>query len=113
MAGMTTWPARRVGDRILCGRPVPDGGCRGEIATVEIPTDGAPWFAIPIGFKEEPPGSHIWLPKRRTRKRAGRPMTFASGGRSYVHIPQASPPFWRACPVCNVLAEVTADLLES
>ncbi len=33
---MTTWTARRVGDRILCGRQVPPGGpysCMGEIGT--------------------------------------------------------------------------------
>lgn len=35
---MTTWTARRVGKRILCGRQVPPGGpyaCMGEIATLE------------------------------------------------------------------------------
>lgn len=37
MAGVTIWRARRVGDRILCGRQVPPGGpytCMGEIALV-------------------------------------------------------------------------------
>lgn len=35
--GRTIWTARRLGDRILCGRQVPPGGpyaCKGELGTI-------------------------------------------------------------------------------
>ena len=94
----TVWPARRVGDRILCGRPAPDGGCRGEIATVarrgqrpdgvtgtrreavdlgdlgQLPTG---WrevevVVLPSGMVEDPPGSGFWRPTARARGQAAR-----------------------------------------
>ena len=119
---MTTWKARRVGDRILCGRPAPSRGyCSGLIAMVErFAMVERSEFALPFGLKEEPRGSHVWIPRARTQDRAGRPghhQTWRIFGRWYDRgaswdTTAADPPFWRACPVCNVLAEVTADLLE-
>jgi hypothetical protein len=127
-ASVTTWKARRVGDRILCGRPAPDGGCRGLIATVyhyRVPGILGEWRLayLPFGLKEDPPGSSVWVLKERSRtkgiREGRRGPTFLNGkierGRKLARAGdgrQAYPPFWRACPVCNVRAEVTADLLE-
>ncbi len=66
--GMTTWPARRVGDRILCGRKVAGRHvCQGELATVERLIAGSDArvaqtvITLPTGYVEDPPGSHHWL----------------------------------------------------
>ena len=119
---MTTWKARRVGDRILCGRPAPSRGyCSGLIATVDVPTITPPLVALPLGLMEELAGSHVWVPKARTRRHGAQPrnMTvrkrFQSNGVGHHLVISgvgAGLPFWRACPVCHVLAEVSADLLE-
>jgi len=112
MASMTVWPARRVGDRILCGRPAPNGGCRGEIATVFRLRDGLGEEAgqsvlMPSGITRAPDGEWV-RSARATRKRAD--------GRKPEPRPHglaAELPFRRRCPVCNVLAEVGPDLLPS
>jgi hypothetical protein len=144
---MTIWKARRVGDRILCGRPVPDRGyCNGLIADVtvtdafvrsiagpDLPTTPLTIAIPPEAMVEDPPGSrHYRLSARAKRQseRGGRPT--ANRGRdkppyNFTHVSPAhypletraslSPipkvPWFRPCPVCNVLAEVTADLLAS
>jgi hypothetical protein len=137
MASVTVWPARRVGDRILCGRPAPDGGCRGEIATI-VPSGRYP--ILPTGMVEDPPGSRFWrLTARAQRQIAtlkaekreqltglgniGRRTTMAVQVGSLgdnrmrprdapVFLPPALP-LRRRCPVCNTVAEVTASLLNS
>ena len=139
MAGVTTWPARRVGNRILCGRPAPNGGCRGEIARIRKTAGphGTPGYRrdvapgqmtedikLPFGLAEDPPGSGNWRLTRRAARRlsAGR-KAFTSHPRyptearadlwhdeSSVNDPPGLP-FRRPCPTCGVLALVTADLL--
>jgi hypothetical protein len=121
MTPPTSWPARRVGDRILCDRPSAPR-CRGEIATVVTGAGsgepGVSWFVLPFGFKEEPKGSHVWIPRVRTRSRSGRPWPEPAltgserKATSYTGPWPTEAPFWRRCPICNVLAEVTADLLK-
>ncbi len=73
-------------------------------------------FVLPGGLKQEPPNSNIWIPKSRSKpgsRFVARLGGSAHGTRERVRQDLPDPPFWRACPVCNVLAEVTADLLES
>jgi hypothetical protein len=118
MAGVTVWPARRVGNRILCGRPAPDGGCRGEIARA-LPGGRAGELQAPPpgGFVESPPGSGNWEPGRTaTDKMAtGRAPTYRRKARTnvgVVHVRrQPTYPWRRRCPTCGVTAEVSADLL--
>jgi len=113
------WPARRVGQRVLCGRMV-DGQyvCQGELARIEVIDPlGAPltgpqqepeppsfwWPFLESGAIESPAG-HVRLRKRAASKVAeGRqPVARRRGPR-----PTAPPPPWtRQCPHCNVLAVV-------
>ena len=139
MAGTLTpqagppWLARRVGDRLLCGRPTPvSGGCRGEIAFIgryddapigEDGRDVGPGSAtlpqLEDGMTEEPYGSHFWRVSKRAKdlrargQKVGLPVRLrpgeGRGTRSWRTTPDL--PFQRACPVCNVVAEVTTDLL--
>jgi hypothetical protein len=127
---MTTWKARRVGDRILCGRPAADGGCRGEIATV-VPSGR--YIVLPHGMVEDPPGfwrltaraqrqladarrRHVPDEQQRSKGNVQHAITSPSippgGTRDAPILAPPALPFRRRCPVCNVLAEVTADLLE-
>jgi hypothetical protein len=119
VAGVTgpPWPVRRVGDRILCGRPTPvSGGCRGEIATI---SDGR--AVLRWGMIEDPPASHVWRLSNRAKDQAARgqkisghavrAMTAGRAGTVQPHVPAM--PWRRKCPTCNVLAEVTAAVLES
>ena len=134
---MMTWPARRVGDRILCGRPAPDGGCRGEIATVGrmVHEDNGPddpdrgriedRIVLPRGLTEDPPGSARWRwTARASRARAAGRRPDPRFRNPEEDAPQAQResltghraprlPLWRQCPVCNVLAEVSPDMLTS
>jgi hypothetical protein len=91
MAGVTIWPARRSGGRILCGRKV-DGRfvCQGELAyaigVATIPVEDlaefnsyigaendtpapAPYVSLPPGMTEDPPGSGTWRMTSRARRR--------------------------------------------
>lgn len=57
MAGVTVWQARRVGDRVLCGRQEPPGGpykCMGEIATVISDMAGYEQVRLRPGLTPEP-----------------------------------------------------------
>lgn len=112
MTTLIVWPARRVGDRILCGRPPPpSGGCRGEIALVGRYDDVGEYAFIGSGMAEDPPGSNHW---RRTKSHRGAGVQrltlhmLGSGARSAVIPPM---PLWVRCPTCGDEAEVTADLL--
>lgn len=115
MASVTVWKARRVGQRILCGRPAPNGGCRGELALVErrsgaITISGPAGLIIhepgptsevvilPLGMYEDPPGSHFWRPAVRVRRSR--------------QVRAAALPFRRLCPTCRTVAEVDTSLLE-
>ena len=128
---MTEYLARRVGDRILCGRPAPDGGCRGEIASF-VPSG---WYIVlPHGMVEDPPGfwrltaraqrqlaearrRHVPDEQQRSKGNIQRALTTQiptawRGTRDAPLLQYPALPFLRRCPVCNVLAKVTADLLE-
>jgi hypothetical protein len=130
------WPVRRVGDRLLCGRPAPDGGCRGEIATIgrtvgsveqpgypEVPRGQvAEYVKVPRGLTEDPSGSGYWRPTARAARREAkgrRPaLTEARWPSGDIALwPATSLTRWalplrRLCPVCNVLAIVTAEVLK-
>lgn len=90
---MTSWPARRVGDQILCGRPAPSRGyCSGRLAEVHRaggakydppPEDGRrktgrlgfdlyEYVQLPYGLTEDPPGSGTWRPTARSLRRTVR-----------------------------------------
>jgi hypothetical protein len=113
MAGMIVWPARRVGYRILCGRPVPNGGCRGEIAWAT--NEGG--AVLPPGLKQDASGAWVATARAERKHADGRaiksvlrsPRTPESIGRAAA----TEVPFRRKCPTCGFLAEVTADLLKS
>jgi len=128
------WPARRVGDRILCGRPVPDRGyCGGLIATVnDTPVEllegrahmlEGPRAELPWGMVRDRPGSHFWRPSNRAKNQAARGQkapghavrASRAASRDGRLLPGNAPalPWTRRCPECNVLVEVTAALLES
>jgi hypothetical protein len=124
---VTTWPARRVGDRVLCGRPTPIGPCIGEIAT--LATDGARFteVVLPTGLTEDPPGSGRWRLTARARRQreagrtpAGEPNRLerdagwsTAEGRLRLGRLRAGDRqrFLVPCPVCGVLSEVSTDLL--
>jgi hypothetical protein len=118
---MTTWKARRVGDRILCGRPeLSRGYCSELIATVVTTASGHVTCALPGGLKQEPRGSNVWVPKARPKPgshiiargaQVGRHQ-HPGANRERIREDLLDPPFKRPCPVCNGLAEVTPDLLE-
>lgn len=121
---MTVWPARRVDTRLLCGRQTSvSGGCRGEIARIN---DGgeAPVAELQFGMIEDPPGSHYWRPSNRAKAQMARGQRRVGGhavramragrvdGRIFATTRPALP-WTRHCPVCHVLAEVTASVLRS
>ena len=136
MTPPNAWPARRVGDRLLCGRPAPDGGCRGEIATIgrtvgSVDRPGYPdvprgqiaeYVKVPGGMTDDPPGSGHWRPTARAARREAKgrrpalaeprwpPARWPDG--PWTSLNPSALPFRRRCPVCNVLAIVTADVLE-
>jgi hypothetical protein len=119
MSSSTVWPARRVGNRILCGRQV-DGRyvCQGVIAFVT-----EDWVRVrvmlPPGMVEDSPGSHVWRQTSRAGQRA-------ADGRGSVrrHLPKegTSPlpmneppiPWRRSCPHpgCRCTALVDSAVLE-
>jgi len=121
------WPARRAGDRVLCGRPTPIGPCIGEIA--RLVTDGARFVEVvlPTGLTEEPPGSGRWQPTAKARHQrevgrvaAGEPnrlersvdWTTAAGRRRLGRLRvEDQHRFLVPCPVCGVPSEVSTDLL--
>jgi hypothetical protein len=135
---MTEWHARRVGDRILCGRSTSNsGGCRGEIATISTtvgPVDRPGYreakrgelveiVHLPLGLVEDPPGSGVWRATARARRRCIlRPRypfvdkdDYRRRGdgpdQSSLVLPPALP-LRRRCPVCDVTAIVEPNLLE-
>lgn len=86
MANVTTWEARRLGDRILCGRQVPPGGpyaCMGEIGTVMSDAPGHEQIRLRPGITlESRPGEEPrYRETARSRFRGGRlnPVDEASG----------------------------------
>lgn len=134
MTEPTVWPARRVGDRILCGRQV-DGRyvCQGELAAVErpliIPGVNQEVITLPGGYTEDPPGSHHWRRTARATEQAKAGRT-PKGTRRSVRPPSAPPdpalpapvargfpgPLWtRRCPHphCGCVARVDSAVLLS
>lgn len=136
---MTTWPARRDGNRILCGRLVAGRHvCQGEVARVQLPGgDAETWkpdgsgkggeyiFLMP-GYKEVPRGSGNWIPNRRGANMAARGQTptwrtsLQVGQRDASRITKPPStaalfpmqlPFTIPCPHCKCVAEVTSRLL--
>jgi hypothetical protein len=138
MTSSKIWMARRVGDRILCGRQV-DGRyvCpMGEIAKVAPLIHTSRWrsvrrgfdmergIVLPPGLKPDPPleagdAAH-WVPTSRARQqianerhnpgnRRRRPY-----GRDRTTLPAAvgvpEVPFTRDCPKCQCTIRVTAAL---
>ena len=68
---MTEWLARRVGDRMLCGRQVAGQYvCQGFVADVSQ-FGGKDVAGFPHGYVEDPPG--WFLPNARSRRTGGRP----------------------------------------
>lgn len=129
MADMTQgppWPARRVGDRILCGRPTPlSGGCRGEIGLIvhyDVSIDDprvlagiltAAAVTLEDGLVEDPHGSNIWRVSKRAKDLRARGQKVGLPAERGKRLWRTEPalPFWRACPDCRVLSEVRSDLL--
>ncbi len=117
----TVWPARRVGWRILCGRPAPGRGfCSGEIATVEYSLDidraTDETIVLDPGWTEDPPGSGTWRPTARAKRQLARgqiPNNLRVDPSGFGPLKTPALPWRRRCPVCAVLAEVTVDLLSS
>jgi len=127
----TEWIARRVGDRILCGRQV-DGRyvCQGELARVERLVAGNSVRAgheiitLPTGFVMDPPGSSHWRLTARSQRQqaAGRkpshrrePGPDARIG-SAPDVPRVlrglpGPNWTRECPHCGCTARVDSVVL--
>ena len=130
----TEWLARRVGERILCGRQV-DGRyvCQGELARVEsLLLDGAlakvftnnEVVTLPTGYVEDPPSSHHWRLSSRARRQmqehrqpvgtqrkfAGPPVTNVPDV-PYVQRGFPGPDWSRECPHCGCTARVTSAVL--
>jgi hypothetical protein len=92
VAGVTTWTARRVGDRIMCGRLVAGNPrCGGELCVVVPGVSTPKLFELPGGlvavFDEEVPH---WRRSARWRTGSRRP----AGSQAYG-------PFTRDCPRCG------------
>lgn len=113
---MTEWPARRSGDRILCGRMV-DGRhvCQGEIAGMMRGASGMRPFLR--GFVEASPGH--WEPSRTAREKMARGQRPAhkalpvnAAGEKVRPIQAPEPPWSRDCPHCGCVAVVQSGVLK-
>jgi hypothetical protein len=134
---MTEWLARRVGDRVLCGRQVAGRYvCQGEIAEMvwtRVQLPGLPDEWVPVlgpGFTKVP-GTNHWRQQRRAARqtaegRAARgnlrgssdPATFEGMPEDRVPVLKRVGPVplddWtRDCPHCGAIARVRRDLLKS
>lgn len=133
----TIWLARRVGDRILCGRMV-DGRyvCQGEIADVDKRIRSKPKPRLRAGLTADPPLENgdiaHWRESMRSveqRKRGQRLRGHGLvgermvSGRRYPEwaiktrgAPEWSPaamPFTTPCPHCGCIARVQSAVLNS
>jgi hypothetical protein len=138
MTPPTIWPARRVGDRILCGRRVAGRYvCQGQLASASTSAAGPRQVAFPSGFVEDPPGFMRLVPgvARRTEEgrlpnlgrkailrpvpARGKPSDLAKGspeafGRKAIRVRIVPTlPVRAKCPHCRTLAIVGAGLLDS
>lgn len=105
MSGPPPWPARLVGERVLCGRQVAGRYvCQGELAE---------WFGpnhtmVENGIVSEAHGS-------RSRRLSARSQRKADEGRSPAVIRGAERifegPWTRKCPHCGVLALIDPERL--
>ena len=129
----TVWPARRVGDRVLCGHQVHGRyDCQGELARVEwLPLFGpgepaVELVTLPSGFTQDPPGSKHWRLQTRARQQARegvRPTGRRRTKAGTMKGPDATAPFvdrgipgidWtRLCPHCGCTARVGSVVLDS
>lgn len=112
----TVWPARLVGDRVLCGRRQVNGQylCTGEIAYYLHGT-----LTIPPGLVEDAadPGMYRWSNRAQERLNRGDRPQFKQGWQRNItgHLVQGwkwvEPPLRRACPHCNCIALVDSGVL--
>ncbi|HEX5040414.1 MAG TPA: hypothetical protein VFW95_09785 [Candidatus Limnocylindria bacterium] len=113
MTELTVWPARRVGERYLCGRTVNGRSvCQGEIATVDpMNPDGSAMYERGMVDQDDPgrwPDNlgiqdatgilHLREHTRRRKKRRG----YDESGM----WPAARLPFTRKCPHCGSINRV-------
>jgi len=111
------WPARRVGDRVLCGRQDAHSGryiCQGEIGHI-VPDPlrryaSGELVGLPLGMKRASLGSTHWVPSARNKR---------GGSLRTTRIPETewhpviTYPWTRACPDCDVASIVMLDVLSS
>ena len=132
----TIWPARLVGDQILCGRVVVGRQrCPGEIAIVDRRSRSRPKPRLPAGLTAILPteGDVVhWQETSRAadqRRRGQRVRGHGVVGDAQVGehrvpawaiktrgAPEWSPaamPFTRVCPVCRCIARVDSAVLNS
>jgi hypothetical protein len=132
MSQRTVWEARRVGERILCGRQAPpESGlyvCQGEIATIDRFVD-RPRVALPAGLKLVPSIvgddriDHYTTTARakQQKSRGQRPVGYGQVGpmisnrrtpTGHWHAIER-PNFTRDCPHCGKPNRVTSAVLQS
>jgi hypothetical protein len=131
MSWRSVWEARRVGERILCGRQVPpESGlyvCQGEIATIDRFID-RPRVALPAGLTQLPSIvgddriDHYTFTARARRQKA-RGQQPAGHGQVGPMISNRRTPtgawhtiersFTRDCPHCGLPNRVTSAVLQS
>ena len=132
VAVVTIWPARRSGNRVLCGRTSPLDGqyvCQGEMAQIRLAYGGAAddWtdaaeqeqIVLPPGMTQDPPRSRNWRLTSKAqrapeggRRPVGQKRHQGDGGTTMVGPWEApSLPFRRRCPHCNVMGEIQRDLV--
>jgi hypothetical protein len=124
----TVWPARRVGERILCGLQV-DGRyvCQGEIAKIVI----LPFYddqglrdpehasiRMPRGLMRDPATPNHWVPNLRSRRREDDGRTGDVSRRRLIKSTSkanvvAKTPWTRECPHCGCTAIVESAVLNS
>jgi hypothetical protein len=131
MRSTVVWPARRVGDRILCGRKVADRYvCQGELAHIEWPVllpdmPAVEMITLPGGYTEDPPGSNHWrMTERAVRQRArgrkpqGAKRNVRPAMTSDPNLPPPvqrgfpGPEWTRECPHCACTARITSAVLD-
>lgn len=111
---MTPVLARRVGDRLLCGRRVlGDYACTGEIIRLRRGPDK--WLVMFGPEYVQDPSGEVRLAARAARKLAdGRAAkSNQKTGRVVGGWTIAAGPWSRKCPHCGTLATVEANLLDS
>lgn len=110
----TEWPARVVGDRVLCGRQlvaIRQYVCQGQLADVRE-VGGRRVAAYPSGYVEDPPG--WFLPTARSRQSGGtprlrRPVTDNPGGGPSRDATAPLRVTRTRCPHCRCTAIVPGD----